>query len=182
VSEPQASRGAGRPPSPAVPALSTAMLLRRGLRRRCPVCGQKRIFTRWVRMAERCPRCEFRFCREPGEWLGSWFLNICLAQVLLVVVLIVGVAVSYPRPSVVGLAVAGVLVAVGFPVLFFPYSRTLWVAIDLAMRPLELDEGVAPLWELEGDRQVLLAERAAAAAARNLPRTARDREVRPDER
>jgi uncharacterized protein (DUF983 family) len=162
-------------------ALSTGTLLRRGLRLRCPVCGQGRIFTRWVRMAERCPRCQFRFCREPGEWLGSWFLNICVAQLLLVVVLVAGVAIGYPRPSVVGLGVAALVVTVGFPILFFPFSRTLWVAIDLAMRPLELDEGVAPLWELEGDRKALQAERAAAAAARNLPRQARDHEARPDE-
>jgi hypothetical protein len=146
------------------------------------VCGQGKIFTRWVRMSERCPRCQFRFRREPGEWLGSWFLNICLAQVLLVLVLIVEVAVSAPRPSVAGLLGSALAVAVGFPVFFFPFSRTLWVAIDLAMRPLELHEGVAPLWELEGDRRALQAERAAAAAARNLPGRARDREVRPDER
>ena len=87
-------------------------------------------------------------------------------------------------PNIDSLVAEGcnLVVTVGFPILFFPFSRTIWVAIDLAMRPLELHEGVAPLWELEGDRQVLLSERAAAAAARNLHRKAGDREVRPDER
>ncbi len=43
------------------------------------------------------------------------------------------------------LTVIGALVV---PLLFFPFSRTIWCAIDLAMRPLEFDEGVAPDFEL----------------------------------
>jgi hypothetical protein len=112
-------------------------------------------------MPERCPRCSFCFQREPGEWLGSWFLNICLAQILAVVVILIGVAVSYPHPRIVPIAVAGIALMVGFPIWFFPYSRTLWVAIDLAMRPLEFTEGVDPQWELAPDEALLAAERRA---------------------
>jgi hypothetical protein len=36
--------------------------------------------------------------------------------------------------------VVAVLTAVMFPVLFVPWSRTLWTAIDLLMRPLEPGE------------------------------------------
>ena len=140
-------------------ALAPATLLKRGLRRRCPVCGQKKIFDRWVRMADRCPRCAFRFKREPGEWLGSWFLNICLAQVLVVLFVLVGTVAFYPQPPIPALAGFGVLGAVVFPVWFFPYSRTIWVAIDLAMRPLEFEEGVDPQWELEADLRRLQTER-----------------------
>ena len=43
------------------------------------------------------------------------------------------------------------VVACVVPFLFFPFSRTLWTAIDLAMRPLEFDEGVAPGFELEAE-------------------------------
>jgi predicted metal-binding membrane protein len=49
---------------------------------------------------------------------------------------------------VVPLLVAAVLVAVVFPIVFLPWSRTLWTAIDLRMRPLE--PGEAP--GLEGGR------------------------------
>ena len=65
----------------------------------------------------------------------------------------------YPKPPIALMAVVGVVGAIAFPVWFFPYSRTIWVAIDLAMRPLELSEDVDPQWELESDRQALLAER-----------------------
>ena len=51
----------------------------------------------------------------------------------------------------VPIAVAAGLAAVVVPFAFFPWSRTLWLAIDLAMRPLDFDEGVAPGFELEDD-------------------------------
>jgi uncharacterized protein (DUF983 family) len=145
-------------------ALPTGTLLKRGLHRRCPVCGQGHLFRRWIYMSERCPRCSLCFQREPGEWLGSWFLNICLAQILAVTVILIGVAVSYPHPSIVPIAIAGITLTIGFPIWFFPYSRTLWVAIDLAMRPLEFTEGVDPQWELAPDEALLAAERRSGSA------------------
>jgi hypothetical protein len=81
--------------------------------------------------------------------LGSWFLNICLAQGVLVVVLVAGVAVSLPSAPGRGWFAAALGAALVVPVLAFPVSRTTWLAIDLLMRPLELDEGVPPGFELE---------------------------------
>jgi uncharacterized protein (DUF983 family) len=109
------------------------------------------LFRRWVIMVERCPRCGLRFRRDPGQWLGSWFLNICLAQLVVIGILIAEVATGYPGTSIVALGIIGALAACLFPLWFFPYSRTIWVAIDLAMRPLEFSEDVDPFWELEGD-------------------------------
>ena len=140
-------------------ALTTGTLLKRGVRRRCAVCGQRKLFRRWVIMVERCPRCGFTFERAPGQWLGSWFLNVCLAQMLAILIVIVGVAVSYPHPPILALGLIGGFTTVLFPVWFFPYSRTIWVAIDLAMTPLEFGEGVDPQWELEADLERLHAER-----------------------
>jgi hypothetical protein len=37
-------------------------------------------------------------------------------------------------------------VAVVVPLVFFPWSKTLWSAIDLAMRPLEPEDDVDPRW------------------------------------
>ncbi len=100
-------------------------------------------------MVEVCPRCGLHFRRVDGQWLGSWFLNIIVVQSAVALVLIVGVAATYPRPDMVVIGVTGVIMACVVPVAFFPFSRTLWTAIDLAMRPLEFDEGVAPGFELE---------------------------------
>jgi hypothetical protein len=123
------------------------------------VCAQRKLFRRWILMAERCPRCGLTFQRVPGQWLGSWFLNICLAQILVIAIVAGGAVVAYPNPPLLVLGLVAAAVTVVFPVWFFPYSRTIWVAIDLAMRPLEWDEGVDPQWELDADAEALDRER-----------------------
>lgn len=135
--------------------MTTSTLLRRGARRRCPVCGHGGLFRHWVRMAPRCSTCGLVFQREPGQWLGSWFLNICLAQTVVVLILVLGVGFAWPDPPIVPIAVAAAVAAVAVPFAFFPWSRTLWLAIDLAMRPLGFDDGVAPGFELQDDLERL---------------------------
>ena len=115
-------------------------VLVRGITRRCPVCGQGRLFRGWFRMVERCPRCDLRFERIEGHWLGSLGINVMVSFVALFVTLGVGFVVTYPEPPVAPLIVIGLGVALMLPVVFFPFSRTLWTAIDILMRPLTPDE------------------------------------------
>lgn len=112
----------------------------RGLVRRCPRCGAGRLFVRWFRMVERCPGCEYHFERlaEDGFFLGAYVLNLAVTEGALAIVLLAYVAsragsesASPIWPVLVGAAV----VAVVLPVLFYPFSKTLWAAVDLAMRP-----------------------------------------------
>jgi len=136
-------------------------LLRRAARRRCPICSQRGLFRDWVRMVPECPKCGLVFGRVPGHWLGSWFLNICVVQLVVVLILIIGVAATWPEPPMWIIGGATAVSALVVPFLFFPYSRTLWTAIDLAMRPLDYDEGVAPGFVLDNDRAQLESERKA---------------------
>lgn len=138
--------------------VTTSTLLRRGAARRCPVCGGGHLFRHWVRMAPRCPTCGLVFARVPGQWLGSWFLNICLAQTVVVLILVLGVGIGWPDPPIGPIAVAAGVAALAVPFAFFPWSRTLWLAIDLAMRPLDFDDGVAPGFELAEDLERLRRE------------------------
>ncbi len=129
----------------------TATILRRGFTRRCAVCGEGGLFRQWVRMVPSCPRCGLRFNRLPGHWLGSWFLNVVLVQVVVVVILLVGMASTYPQTPMAAIGVIDLAAAVLVPLVFFPFSRTIWLAIDLSMRPLALDEDVPPGYVLEDD-------------------------------
>lgn len=140
-------------------SVPTGVLMSRGFRRRCPVCGRGKLFRQWVRMEDSCPCCGLVFGRAPGHWLGSWFLNVCVAQAAVVLVLLLGVGFTWPDPPmwIIGTGVAAAAVLV--PFVFFPFSRTIWTAIDLAMRPLDFDEGVPPGFELEADRELLDRER-----------------------
>jgi uncharacterized protein (DUF983 family) len=129
--------------------LRPGVLLRRGCIRHCPVCGTGGLFTRWFVMTPTCPGCGLVFRRAPGHWLGSWFLNILVVQTVLVVGISVLVATTWPSPLTWYEIGGVVIVALAVPMVFFPFSRTLWTAIDLIMRPLEFDDGVAPGVELE---------------------------------
>jgi uncharacterized protein (DUF983 family) len=133
--------------------MSPTVLVRRGLIKRCPVCGGGHLFRHWVSMAEDCPQCGLHFYRAPGQWMGSWFINLCVDQAAIVIVIVVGVALTYPNPNMWVMGGLGAVIAVGLPFVFFPFSRTIWTALDLIAHPLDLDDGVAPGFELDFDHQ-----------------------------
>lgn len=113
-------------------------MLWRGVRRKCPRCGSGRVFRGWFEMVERCPRCGLRFQREGDFWLGAYVVNLAVTEGLLAVALLAYVlrAVSDPSTPPAPVIVTALVFAIGAPVAFFPFSRTIWAAIDLAMRPV----------------------------------------------
>lgn len=131
---------------PTPPPLTTGRLLWRGLARRCPLCGAGRLFRRWFTIVERCPRCGFRFERIEGHWLGALGMNTIVSFAAVVVAVIAAFALTYSDESPTIAIVAIVATAVIVPLAFYPVSKTLWSAIDLAMRPLEPDDDVDPRW------------------------------------
>ena len=118
-------------------------LLGRALLRRCPRCGARGLFTRWFTMAERCPRCGMRFEREEGFFLGAYVVNFAVTEGLLLLLLMAYVLVqanSTDGVPVLPVVLATVVAAVLMPLAFYPLARTIWVAVELVMRPLEIDE------------------------------------------
>jgi hypothetical protein len=111
------------------------------------VCACPGLFQRWFTLRLRCPRCNFALEeRIEGHWLGSLGLNTIVSLTALFVTMGVGVAVAYPDGTLGPLLAVSVTVAVVVPLAFYPFSKTLWSAIDLAMRPLEPDDDVDPRW------------------------------------
>ena len=113
-------------------------ILTRALRRRCPACGDRRIFRSWLHHRDSCPGCEIRLDRgEHDFFIGAYTINLIVAELLVVVG---GVVVLWLRWSDVpwdglmyGLAVLMVLA----PIALYPFSRQLWLATDLIFRPAE---------------------------------------------
>ena len=62
------------------------LLLRRGLRQRCPVCGRGKIFKGWIKTYERCSVCNFAFEREPGYYTGAVAVNLVVSELLITVI------------------------------------------------------------------------------------------------
>ena len=120
-----------------------ARMLLRGAMRRCGVCGSGNLFTGWFRMRERCPRCGYVFAREDGFSLGAILMNFAVTELLLAVfgvVPLIAVLAVNPDANIAPVVLGSVLAVVAGPFLFYPFSRTLWVAIELMLRPAAAHE------------------------------------------
>lgn len=98
-------------------------------------------------MKPRCPRCGLATDRVVGHWIGAVGVNTIVSFGALLVVLVAGTVLTYPDIAVVPLMIACVATAVIVPVVFWPFSQTLWMAVDLAMRPADTSE-LDPRYEL----------------------------------
>ena len=115
-------------------------LIGRALLARCPVCGQNKIFTRWLKMADRCPRCGLVFERQEGHFIGAVGLNTVITAAALMAAIIVGLVLSSPDLAVVPILVVALSIAILLPIIIHPLCRMLWTAIHLMMQPLEPGE------------------------------------------
>ncbi len=118
-------------------------MLWRGLTRRCARCGSGHLYESWFRMKERCPRCGYRFEREEGFFLGAYVVNLAVAETMLVMLCIVPLIwflAANPGQALWPFVAGGVVAAVVAPIAFYPFSRTLWVAFELILRPAEASE------------------------------------------
>ena len=109
----------------------------------CPICGSGKLFTRWFRMKERCPRCGYLYEREEGFFLGAYVINLAIAQSLVILLAVVPLIVRLagdPDASILPFVVGGLLGAVVAPVVFYPWSKTIWTAFDLMLRPVAAPE------------------------------------------
>ena len=122
----------------------------RAMRRRCPRCAGK-AFTSYFRLLERCDRCGLRFEREPGYWVGALIINTTVVFASFLLVFIGGMALTWPDVPWVTLGVLTVATMALLPVVFYPLSKTLWMALELSWHPLE-DHEIAEAEEALGNR------------------------------
>lgn len=107
-------------------------LLFRGLTRRCPRCGEWGIFKGFFALKKECPRCHLDLEPEEGYYVGAMTIAILAAEALTVFLLVVAIILTWPELPVMPLIIIGVGANIIFPVVFYPISKTLWLAIDLA--------------------------------------------------
>ena len=115
-------------------------MLRRSIARRCPRCGARGIFSNWAALHEHCTTCGFKFEREPGYWVGALIINMAVALIVFLVTLVGGMALTWPDPpwNVLSAATIGVMLVV--PIVFYPWSKSIWMAIELSYHKLEEKE------------------------------------------
>jgi Na+/phosphate symporter len=94
-------------------------------------------------MKERCPRCDYKFEREEGFFLGAYTVNLAISEGLLLLLAIfplIFLLGTNRYVSVWPIVAMGLVAAIVAPLVFYPFSRTIWSAIDLVLRPQDRPE------------------------------------------
>jgi uncharacterized protein (DUF983 family) len=103
-------------------------LVSRAMRLRCPLCGEGKLYRNWFAMHDRCPHCGASLEREPGFYLGSIYINYGLTGLIAIIVAFV-LRFRYGVPQN-PLLIGGMLFTLTFPLLVFPWARSLWLGFD----------------------------------------------------
>jgi len=113
----------------------------RALRLHCPRCGGGPLRAGLVRLREACPRCGLRIERgEADAWLGAMAINMMVSEFGFGMMLALAAWATWPRVPWAAIEIVGVSGAIVAPILFYPFSKTLWLAVDLLFRPEPADE------------------------------------------
>jgi len=83
--------------------------LRRGLRKRCPHCGEGQLFAGWSHL-ERCSVCGLIFARNPGDTWAFTIIGDRLPVAVMIVVIYFGVVRSHRALGLAMLALLAVQV------------------------------------------------------------------------
>ena len=111
-------------------------LLWRAIRLRCPNCGGGGLWRTWFRMREACPRCGLHLERgEQGYIVGAQMFNIIAAELLFAAIFLGVLVVTLPDAPWAVLQYGGPALMFVFPVCFYPFSKTIFLAFDLFFRP-----------------------------------------------
>ena len=107
-------------------------LVKRGLLLQCPYCGAGSIikYPFWIK--DCCPRCGYRFAAESGYFVGGYAINLVVVEIIglaAIIVILLRSNLSLYQQEALGIGAAILL-----PIIFFPWSRTLWMALDLTLQ------------------------------------------------
>ena len=83
-------------------------------------------------MCPNCPACGQHFDREPqgGYWVGSYTINLMVTEATLALVFVTTLFLTWPTPP--------------WDLLLYPFTKTLFIAIDLTFRPDEPEDFQEP--------------------------------------
>jgi uncharacterized protein (DUF983 family) len=109
---------------------------------RCPNCGGREVLRSWFKLRHHCAKCGIRLDRGESDdyFLGGMFFNIVLAEVVFALVLLVVVVVMWPNVPWEGVEYSLIVAMIAAPIVLYPVSRLMWLALDLLLRPPDAAE------------------------------------------
>ena len=99
----------------------------------CPRCGERTLFRGPFTMNHACAVCHLVFEREPGYFVGAIYINYAATAVVAIAGFLLLDA--YTTLSVTAHIVLWSIFGVTFPLFFFRYSKSLWLAFDHFINP-----------------------------------------------
>ena len=109
-------------------------MLRRGIRRKCPQCGEGPLFSRWYKLRDHCPVCGLKYLENQGD---LWGLLLFGDRVLFMIPLIVVFLIAQGTNAVWLYAFGGVL-TIGL-LFSFPHRIGINVALEYRIRRTSSD-------------------------------------------
>jgi uncharacterized protein (DUF983 family) len=129
-------------------------LFSRAIRLRCPHCGGRPIFVTWSRLVPNCPVCGLGLERgEEGYWLGAYFFNLMGMETVFSIWVVAFLLWTWPTPPWGLFQATTLILMLVVPYVFFPYSKTLFLAFDLWVRPATEDDFIVPHEEARNVRR-----------------------------
>lgn len=88
-------------------------------------------------MKTSCPRCHLKLDRgEHDYFIGPLLINFVVAELIVVVGGFLVVLLTWPTVPWQTLKWGLIALMVPMPIVFYPFAKTLWLAIDLTFRPI----------------------------------------------
>jgi hypothetical protein len=83
-------------------------------------------------MVADCPRCGLHFEREAGYWTGALPINTILVGGAFTITFVIALILTIPNVPVAPLLAILVPIVLFGPLVTYPFSKTLWIAVDRA--------------------------------------------------
>ncbi|MHC4957990.1 MAG: DUF983 domain-containing protein [Planctomycetota bacterium] len=108
--------------------MSFLNIVRRGLRRRCPHCGDGRIFLSFTKLRRSCSGCGWIVEREPGAVTGAMYAISIISMFLAIGLWLLMAALTDWSEGVM-IAIALPLIAL-FSYMALPVTKGFWIAVE----------------------------------------------------
>lgn len=86
-------------------------------------------------MESTCPQCQLDFERNPGAFIGGVGLNTTVTFASVAVAIGFAFAFTDSDRTIGSVLFWPLLLAAVIPIVFFPYSKTLWLAVEFITTP-----------------------------------------------
>ncbi len=91
-------------------------------------------------MTRTCGGCGLLFEREPGYWVGAMTMNTTAVVGIFLATFALGAVLWWPDVPWGWLLTVTIGINLIFPLIFYPYAKTIWVALDLSFRKATGDD------------------------------------------